>query len=163
MINNKKDNIVKTRDLSYYQYYTQLQLEYIVAELRKKIYPSQKDKLYYQKVMDGKKRIIQDISLRNSLKSIFSCEEEKRDKYSQIYTSPYPNFLYKDKEDKENRQYKDKIFYYMAGSEINIAFPDGINKIGKLKYATFKVATAEVEYPDGVMEIVPLSYITRIL
>ena len=36
MINNKKDNIVKTRDLSYYQYYTQLQLEYIVAELRKK-------------------------------------------------------------------------------------------------------------------------------
>jgi hypothetical protein len=159
----KRDTPNKTRDLSYYEYYTQLQLEYMVAELRKKIYPTQKDKAYYQKVMDGKRKIIEDISLRNSLKSIFSSNTERQAKYSLIYTIPYPNFLYRDKADRDARSYKDKMFYYMSGSEVNIKTPTGEDRVGILKYATFKAATAEVQYKDNSIDIVPLSYITRIL
>lgn len=159
-----ENNNIKTRDLSYYQYFNQLQLEFIVAELRKKIYPSQKDKLYYQKVMEGKRKRIEDIALRNSLKSIFISEEEKNNKYQQIYTSPFPQFLYRDEREREKQEYKDKIFYYMKGSEVKVTDHNSNTvKIGTLAYIILQASTAKVEYSNGETEIVSLNAITRIL
>lgn len=150
----------KTRDLSYYQYYIQLQLEYIVVELRRKIYPSIKDKNYYQRVMEGKKKVIEDISLRNSLKSIFNSETEKNLRYQEIYREGFPLFLYRDQQERENLEYKDKSFYYMKGSEVRVVGREGV---GILQYTSFKTSTASVLFNESNEELVPIELIIRIL
>ena len=64
-------------------------------ELRKKIYPSTSDKAFYQKVMDGKKRKIEDIALRNKLKTIFNDSQLKIVFYQQIHPQfNFPKFIY---------------------------------------------------------------------
>ena len=61
----------KTRNLSVYEYLKELQVEYIVFELRRKIYQSQKDRRHFEKVLNFKETKIKDIARRNCLKSIF--------------------------------------------------------------------------------------------
>jgi hypothetical protein len=158
------DGKIKTRNLSYYQYFIQLQTEYIVSELRKKIYPSPKDKKYYQRVMEGKKKIIEDIALRNSLKSIFSDESEKRKEYLSVYKNiGFPDFNYKTEQERVIFEVKDKNFYYMKGAEFRITI-DKKEKIGKLLFVSFKTSTAGLEFEDSKEKnIFGLDYITRIL
>ena len=55
----------KTRDVSLYELFKILQIEYIHNELRYKIYPSKSDKIFHEKVMKYKKTKIEDIALRN--------------------------------------------------------------------------------------------------
>lgn len=157
-------NKAKTRNLSYYKYFEQLQLEYIIAEFRKKIYPSTKDKQYYERVMKGKRDIIDDISIRNSLKSIFTDKNTKIEKYNQIFNKiGYPNIFYRDERDRENFESKDKIFYYMSGSEFRINI-NGEEKIGVLIFASFKTNTATIRFEKQEEEdIFDLNYLTRIL
>lgn len=154
----------KTRNLSYYKYFEQLQLEYIIAEFRKKVYPSTKDKQYYERVMQGKKNIVEDISIRNSLKSIFNDREAKIEKYGQIFNKiGYPNLIYRDEKEKELFAPKDKTFYYMTGSEFKINI-GGEEKIGVLIFASFKTNTATVQIEGNPDEdIFDLNYLTRIL
>lgn len=161
MLNNKNKN--KTRNLSYLKYFEQLQLEYIIVELRKKIYPSVKDKQYYERVMKGKRDIIEDLSIRNSLKSIFNNKDKKIEKYKQIYNSiGYPNFFYKDENDKEIFEMKDKKNYYMTGSDFRVNI-EGKEKIGVLKTVSFATQTAEIDFGNNEMNIFDLTLITRIL
>ena len=65
----------KNRNLSVAEYFLIIQKEYLIAEFRKKIYFSKNDKIYYQRVMDGKKNKINDIAKRNRLDSIFNNSE----------------------------------------------------------------------------------------
>lgn len=69
----------KTRSLSPAEYFIVVQSEYIQAEFRKKIYFSPKNKMYYEKLMGFKREIIEKISKRNRLKSIFDCDEKLND------------------------------------------------------------------------------------
>ena len=57
--------IKKTRHLSTYEYLQVLQIEYIVAELRKKIYVKKKDKDFYRRVLEGIEKKIKDISTKD--------------------------------------------------------------------------------------------------
>ena len=66
----------KNRNLSVAEYFLIIQKEYLIAEFRKKIYFSKNDKIYYQRVMDGKKNKINDIAKRNRLDSIFNNSEK---------------------------------------------------------------------------------------
>lgn len=68
----------KTRNLSVAEYYAVLQKEYLIAEFRKKIYYSPKDRAYYERVMDHKREKISDIASRNNLDSIFTSPEVLR-------------------------------------------------------------------------------------
>jgi hypothetical protein len=159
----KNKNKNKTRNLSYLKYFEQLQLEYIIVELRKKIYPSLKDKQYYERVMRGKKDIIEDLAIRNSLKSIFNDKEKRIEKYRQIYNKiGYPNFIYKDERDKEMFEIKDKKNYYMTDSDFKITIGEK-EKFGILKTVSFLTQTAEIDLGNDELNIFDLNLITRIL
>lgn len=164
MFNDKNKN--KTRDLSYFKFLDILQSEYILAELRKKIYPSLSDKNYYERVMKGKKEKIEDIAIRNSLKTIFNDKETKIKKYKEIYNDQgYPNFFYRNEEDRLNNEIKDKRNYYMIGSEVKVfSINGGEEKIGKIDSISFKTMTAKIEFEDiNEINIFDLNLVTRIL
>lgn len=158
-------NKIKTRDLSYYKFFDQLQLEYIQAELRKKIYPSLSDKNYYERVMKGKKEKIDDIAIRNSLKSIFTDKETKIEKYQVIYNKMgLPNFIYKNEQDKLINEDKDKKYYYMIGSEVKVkTLNSEEERIGKIDSVSFITSSAIIDFEDDDMNIFDLKLITRIL
>jgi len=63
------------KNLSAAEYFIVVQKEYIISEFRKKIYYSKNDKIYYQRVMDGKRKKINDIARRNNLDSIFNNKD----------------------------------------------------------------------------------------
>lgn len=80
-------------NLSISEYFRKLQIEYLQSEFRYKVYFSAKDKKYYQKVMNFKKEKIENISLRNSLKSIFNDEERLNKFRNELFLeSGYPKF-----------------------------------------------------------------------
>ena len=77
----------KDRHISILEYFNRLQLEYLLYELRTKIYPSSDDKAKFKKVLQFKKDKINDISKKNMLISIFDDEELKRDMTDQLFGS----------------------------------------------------------------------------
>lgn len=115
----------KTRDLTRLEYFEQLQLEYLVAELRGKIYPSVRDKKYYrERVMPGKRHIIEEIAFRNNLPSIFTSQQVLRDFYQKIYAKPFPLFLYRSNEERERLFPQDFENYYSSGEFMLIDKPE---------------------------------------
>jgi len=153
----------KSRHLSYYEYLQKLQLEYIVAELRKKIYPSLKDKKYYLKLMESKKNTIEDICERNSLQNIFSDKKIKKEKYSKIYNIiSYPNFLYRDKEEQLKFEQKDKAYYYMKDTDFKVSI-NSEDRVGKLVSISFIAYSATILFDDNSEGVYGLDILTRIL
>lgn len=121
----------KSRHLSFTEYLDQLQKEYIVAELRKKIYRNEGDKKYYEHVMVGKKEKIISVSDRNSLPNIFTDESLKKNFYSEVYGNRFPNIEYPDyikrfsyvKDGKTHyvsRYDMDVYYYYSRGEEVKV-------------------------------------------
>lgn len=100
----------KTRNLSTAEYFITVQREYLMAELRKKIYPTSKDKKFYQKVMNYKKEKIEDISNRCKLKSIFNDKDMLQEFKAKLFNDiGIPNFLNRDEME----------YYYYKGSEFS--------------------------------------------
>lgn len=123
----------KSRHLSIYDFLEILQLEYLTAELRKKIYRKDDDIAYYSKVMKFKKQKILDISKRNTLPCIFDNEETKYNMYDKIYNSTgYPKFVYRDEEDRLTNEIKDKRHYYAKGSEVKVSSENNEIIIGEI-------------------------------
>lgn len=153
----------KSRNLSVYKYYEQLQLEYIVMELRKKIYPAKKDKNYYSKVMKFKQEKIEDIALRNKLPSIFSDSSMRKSCYSKVYpTEGLPNFFYKNKSEKEELQQKDYMFYFAKNSEVKFTSGSEV-VIGTVISVDFDSQTVNIEDYNRNVHVMNLNHITRIL
>lgn len=154
--------VKKTRDLTIYEYFEVLQLEYIVAELRKKIYPSLNDQGYYTRVMGQKKEKIDDIAERNNLPSIFNDKKIKKIQYNKIYSSfGLPNFLYTDKEHENKYAVLDRKFYYFPGSEVKIII-EGEMKVGNIDSVDFNEDKAVIIVKKQTYEL-PLTHISRIL
>lgn len=154
--------MMKSRDLTIVEFFNKLQEEYIVAELRRKIYPKVKDKKFWEKVMEGKRRKINDISLRNSLPNIFNNEKVKEKKYSCVYReSGFPNFIYKDCEDETQIAEFDKKYYYNIGSQVRV-FDNGELLIGKIDLVDFEAGEIVVDL-DNDKRSFDIKLITRIL
>jgi hypothetical protein len=100
----------KDRHISILEYFNRLQLEYLLYELRTKIYPSSDDKAKFKKVLQFKKDKINDISKKNMLISIFDDEELKRDMTEQLFGSENMP---------EGFNKRDKYFYYFIGSDFS--------------------------------------------
>jgi hypothetical protein len=152
----------KTRDIPLYEYFSKLQEEYICAELRHKIYPKPKDKTYWkEKVMIGKKKKIEDIALRNCLKSIFTSDEIRDKYYNKVFNKiGYPNFVYKDEQERELLELSDLQNYYHNGSEVRIG--DDGEMIGKVCDLDLNRLVATV-FIDNKKEQYTLRNLTRIL
>lgn len=153
----------KSRNITIYEFFCILQKEYIVAELRKKIYPALKDKKYYETLMSKKEEKIKDISFRNKFPSIFDSEGIKKTFYSAIYTERgLPNFIYNSDAHKEIFEQLDIENYFAKNSEVKI-FKEGKMHIGKIKEVNYKAQLVEVEVEGNPAESFSILDITRVL
>lgn len=157
---NKQSN--KTRHISIYQLFERLQIEYIVAELRKKIYPRAKDKDYYKKIMAFKEEKVRDISKRNNLPSIFNDSIIREKMYALVYTKGYPNFHYEGAINAESFKEKDLLYYYNVGSEVRINYDNSNVEVGVIRNCDFQRNLVEVDVRNSI-KLVPLYSIVRIL
>lgn len=152
----------KTRFLTTYEFFEIVQIEYICSILRARVYPKPKDKEYWNKVAEGKKRTIETIANRNRLPSIFTDSDLEAALSRRVYReNTFPIFCYRDEEQKLNQEYFDLLYYYSKGIDVRFDIGNGI-QVGKVKqYTPFdKNLTIEV---DGVDIKVPVKDTVRIL
>lgn len=138
-----------SRHLSIAEYFDVLQREYILAEFRRKIYYSPKDKRYYGRVMGHKRKKIEDIATRNHLDSIFNSDDKLTEIRSQLFDlTGKPRFALDDK-DREN--------YYTTGNEFSfrggVWILDAVNKDGTLVMYSPHLERYETVSPDEVLRI----------
>lgn len=120
--------VVKTRNLSVAEYFLQIQKEYLIADFRRKIYYSPKDKAYWGKVCRYKETRIEKIAKRNNLHSIFNSENKLEELRRELFDkSGKPRFVMTP-DDIEN--------YYSNGNEFSykgeIYILDQVNQDGML-------------------------------
>lgn len=121
---------MKNRSQSFNDFYACLQREYLVAELRYKIYTKEKDKNYYlHREMEGKKQTIEAIASRNNFPSIFTDEWLYGRYRAEIYNDwGLPNFIYRSEEDRLNRRPKDVVAYFHKGVSVMVKTDEGKQK-----------------------------------
>lgn len=116
------------RHLSVAEYFLQIQKEYLIADFRRKIYYSPKDKAYYKKVMGYKKDKINAIAERNHLKSILNDVDKYAELRNLLFDSNGKPRFEMTAEDVKN--------YYCIGNEFSyggeIYTLDQINEDGSL-------------------------------
>jgi hypothetical protein len=140
---------MNNRNLSILDYLKQLQLEYLLYELRIKIYPKSEDKKQYKKILDYKENKILDICKKNSLDNMFTNGEILKEIESDFYDQfGNPKELTK----------RDKYFYFWIGSDFSYA-GRGVKLVSyDLQSLTCKVQ----DYKKEVLDI-DLNFIRRIL
>lgn len=75
----------KTRNLSVAEYFLQIQKEYLIADFRRRVYFSPKDKAYWSKVCGYKETRINKIANRNKLNSIFNSEQKMNELRAELF------------------------------------------------------------------------------
>lgn len=142
-------NKFKTRTISFCEYFDNLQREYIVAELRYKIYPRERDKAYYRdREMLGKRKTIEDISLRNNLPNIFNSPKKYQQFKEEIYNEVgLPNFIYRSEEDRVKRHAQDIINYFYRGIDVSYFLEEELHK-GEVVYTDVNKKTCTIRDLD---------------
>ena len=157
----RKDDkeVRKSRDQKFYEYFETLQKEWIVADLRRKIYADLSKKQKSEEIMKGKFVKIKDISIRNRLATIFpemekigSCFYDKKLRvrlFNDIYPETgFPNFIYRDEKHKDQLEKFDIKNYFWLGSEFitskGIGTLQSYNWLYKLAY--IKIGNANLEF-----------------
>lgn len=139
----------KNRNLSVAEYFLIIQKEYLIAEFRKKIYFSKNDKIYYQRVMDGKKNKINDIAKRNRLDSIFNNSEKMEEMRAELFDKLGKPKFEMSPTDIEN--------YYAIGNEFSfrgdIWILDQIKEDGTLTLYSAKLQQYEDAKKENVCRI----------
>lgn len=159
----KTENIIQSRKLTTYQYFEVLQIEWLVADLRCRIFTNDKDKAYWRKVREGKKAKIESISDKNKLPNIFTDDSLKREIENRIYNEfTYPNFHYKDEEHKQAQGYWDLLHYYSKNSEVRFEHYGEIQVGNIVDYTPFSL---EIRIQTKAKEVVtsPIHKVMRIL
>lgn len=139
----------KSRDISILDFLENLQLEYLLYELRSKIYPKKDDKQKYKEIMQFKEDKIFDICSKNNLRNIFNDGEILQEIESKFYNEfGNPNEM-------TNR---DKYFYYLIGSDFSYN-GQGV----KLLSYNLQSYIATIELKNKQSLNVDLNFIKRIL
>ena len=156
--------VKKSRSLSKYEYFQILQLEWIVADLRFRIYHNEKDKEYWDKVKEGKRVKIEDIGEVNRLPTIFSDQEMLADLQRKIYrTKGHPNFLYKDEKDREIQEPLDLLNYYRAGIDVRYEIDDEVI-VGKIKaYLVYAPTITVIDHKTSTERRLSTAEVVRII
>lgn len=151
----------KSRSLSAYQFYQILQQEWLSADLRSRLYPK-KDKEYWNKVKEGKEKIINQIAEKNHLPTIFIDEEMKRIFELQMYgIEGIPKFSYKNEADRLKQEPLDLTYYFSKGAEVRCEVY-GEQKIGLIRSYQPYSDTVAVTVDNAVVKF-PVNKVTRIL
>jgi hypothetical protein len=152
-----KEETRKSREQKFYEFFRSLQLEYIVAELRYKIYPQGDRKLKSQEIMRMKRDKIFDIAIRNDFNTIFEdivigckklyCPALKKELYEEVLPEVgCPNFIYRDEKHKEQLEKFDHRCYYSVGSIFLTPQGEGI-----LEHYNYNENKFYVKIKDGVL------------
>jgi hypothetical protein len=157
-------NLIQSSD----QYIQSLQLEYICYEIRSIIYPSQKDKAYFQKIMQFKKEKIDTFSNKKPVPTIFNSLRERDRLYRLVLpASGFPNFdqiSYKNTEILLEFQEKDFKFYYKIGADFQVEQEDRSFKLGVLENINRKKKIATVRYKgDSSSSVVSIDHLSRVI
>lgn len=156
-----KRSTYKSRNLPVLELLARLEVEYVVWELRRKIYPERRMKDYYEKGMAMKKERILDISLRNNISNLFTDENRRQRAYSEVYgESGFPNFHYKDECLKEMLHNKDITNYYCVGCDVRI---EGSKEFGKIFSVDFDKEEIIIIFNNNSKQKFLINKITRIL
>lgn len=114
-----------SRKLSVNELFEILQEEYIVCKLRAAIYLKEHLKEYWEKVAEGKKKKILDISKKNALPCIFDHEGIEEEYKKKVYREKgYPHFYYTSEATKEQQEYWDLWNYYYKQSPVKVYFDE---------------------------------------
>lgn len=160
---SSEEKRIKSRHLGTLEFFEILQIEWLNAELRHKIYPRLKDKKFWEKVLNGKKVTIEKIAEKNfGLPTIFTDENLRRDLEKKVYRdTTYPTFIYRNEEHKLEQEYYDMLYYYNKGTNVRCFIYEDV-KIGKVvSYKPFE--TFITVLVDGKEEKLPTSKVARIL
>jgi len=137
------------RHLSVAEYFLQIQKEYLIADFRRKIYYSPKDKAYYKKVMGYKKDKINAIAERNHLKSILNDVDKYAELRNLLFDSNGKPRFEMTAEDVKN--------YYCVGNEFSyvgeIYTLDQINEDGTLTIYNQSIEQFKKVQKDDVCRI----------
>ena len=137
------------RHLSVAEYFLQIQKEYMIADFRRKIYYSPKDKAYYKKVMGYKKDKINAIAERNHLKSILNDVDKYAELRNLLFDSNGKPRFEMTAEDVKN--------YYCVGNEFSyggeIYILDQINEDGSLTIYNQSIEQFKKVQKDDVCRI----------
>lgn len=158
----------KSRHISVFEFFKILQLEAIVADIRGKIYYRAKDKNYWKKVFESKKKTVLDIAERNKvnnipLPSIFTDSEMYEEYQKEILgEGGYPSFIYKNKDDEQNQGYYDSINYYQRGSSIACKYLNEI-RFGVVESYKPYSSVVSVKLENNLKLELPIKDVTRIL
>lgn len=146
---------MSNRKISFNDFFACLQREYLVAELRHKIYEKPKDKNYYlNKEMLGKEKTIKEIALRNNYPSIFTDNWLKERYKSEIYTEwGLPNFIYRSNEDREGRRPKDIVAYFHKGVKVLVKLNTGDIVEGVVFWTDLENRCVRVRVSTGLVEV----------
>lgn len=152
----------KSRNLSTFQFFEILQIEWLVADLRSRIAVKLKDKEHWKNVKEGKKQTIEAIGDRNQLPTIFTDSDFKASLEKRIYTpNTHPNFHYKDESHKQLQGYWDMLYYYKVGVEVRFE-RFGEICVGKVKSFQPLSTQIEIDYNEESLKL-PISEVSRIL
>ncbi len=116
-INDQQNGFKK--GLTIFEYFNILQLEWICADLRTRIYTREKDLRYWEFVKQGKKVKIENISHKNQLPTIFDDPQMKEDFIRKVYREKgFPNFIYKDDAQRAQQEFFDMQNYFAKDNDI---------------------------------------------
>ena len=154
----------KTRELTVFQLFEILQEEYIVCELRAKIYPLQKHKDYWINTMKMKKEKILDIARKNSLPCLFDNDNLKRDFTNRVIPEiGYPKFLYKDQHQQLLQEKWDLHNYYIRDAEVTVMDEEGKTHKGTIITVNFNEKKINIKLTTGLVEEFVIDTVTRVL
>jgi len=139
----------KSRDISILDFLENLQLEYLLYELRSKIYLKKDNKQKYKEIMQFKEDKIFDICSKNNLRNIFNDGEILQEIESKFYNE------FGNPKEMTNR---DKYFYYLIGSDFSYN-GQGV----KLLSYNLQSYIATIELKNKQSLNVDLNFIKRIL
>ena len=141
--------VEKTRNLSVAEYFLQIQKEYLIADFRRKIYYSPKDKAYWTKVCGYKEARIEKIAKRNNLNSILNSEDKLDELRKELFDQLGKPRFEMTAEDVKN--------YYCVGNEFSyggeIYTLDQINEDGSLTIYNQSIEQFKKVQKDDVCRI----------
>lgn len=153
---------MKSRNISILDYLNTLQHEYFCAELRSKIFTRQSDKDYWRTIMQHKRTRIEDIAVRNKLRSIFSDNTEYQRIFDSVLVFGIPKFSYRDFHQQKKLEKRDLYFYFQPGSDVKYINADKEKHVGKIKHYDLENQTVHIE--NGAINIlVKIENVCRII
>ena len=140
---------MNNRNLSILDYLKQLQLEYLLYELRIKIYPKAEDKQKFKGILEYKESKILDICKKNGLDNMFTSGEILIEIESEFYDEfGNPKDLSK----------RDKYFYLWLGSDFSYKG----RGVKLLSYDLQNLTCTVQDYKNAIIPV-DLNFIRRIL